>query len=92
MEYILNKKNIPILRYAENKGYIEVLQVYNKEHLPVVLFLNGKPSADNLYALNEKWNSFWITASFLLPGLILRKHWKNLKYLQIMNLPKRAGF
>ena len=54
MEYILNKKNIPILRYAENKGYIEVLQVYNKEHLPVALFLNGKPSADNLYVLNEK--------------------------------------
>ena len=54
MEYILNKKNIPILRYSENKGYIEVLQVYNKEHLPVALFLNGKPSADNLYVLNEK--------------------------------------
>ena len=58
MEYILNKKNIPILRYAENKGYIEVLQVYNKEHLPVALFLNGKPSAGNLYALNEKMEKF----------------------------------
>lgn len=58
MEYILNKKNIPILRYSENKGYIEVLQVYNKEHLPVALFLNGKPSSDNLYALNEKMEQF----------------------------------
>ncbi len=58
MEYILYKKNIPILIYKENNEYIEVLQVYNKEHLPVHLFLNGTPSADNLYALNEKLEHF----------------------------------
>ena len=45
MEYILYKKNIPILKFTENKGNIEVLQVYNKEHLPVALFLNGKASS-----------------------------------------------
>ncbi|MCR4940585.1 MAG: HipA domain-containing protein [Treponemataceae bacterium] len=58
MEYILYKKNIPILRYKEKKEYMEVLQVYNKEHLPVHLFLNGKASSDNLYTLNEKLERF----------------------------------
>lgn len=45
MEYIL-KKNIRILKYEENNGNINVLQIYNKEHLPVHLFLKGKPSSD----------------------------------------------
>ena len=58
MENILYKKNIPILKFREENGYIEVLQVYNKEHLPVHLYLNGKPSAENLYALNEKLEQF----------------------------------
>lgn len=58
MENILYKKNIPVLRYTENNGYIEVLQVYNKEHLPVHLFLNGKPDGQNLYSLNEKLEQF----------------------------------
>ncbi|MCR4940409.1 MAG: HipA domain-containing protein [Treponemataceae bacterium] len=58
MEYILYKKNIPILKYQEDKGYIEVLQVYNKEHLPVALFIKGKASDENLYALNEKMDRF----------------------------------
>lgn len=92
MEYILNKKNIPILRYAENKGYIEVLQVYNKEHLPVALFLNGKPSADNLYALNEKMEQF--LDNRLIPST--RPHFKEvLEELEIPSnyeLAKRAGF
>lgn len=58
MEFILYKKNIPILKYQEDRGYREVLQVYNKEHLPVALFLNGKASDENLYALNEKIERF----------------------------------
>lgn len=58
MEYVLYKKNIPILKYSENKGYIEVQKIYNKEHLPVALFLNGKPADENLYALNEKLEQF----------------------------------
>lgn len=58
MEYLLYKKNIPILMFAEKRGYIEVLKVYNKEHMPVHLFLNGRPSADNLYSLNEKMEQF----------------------------------
>ena len=57
MEYIL-KKNIRILKYEENNGNINVLQIYNKEHLPVHLFLKGKPSSENLYALNEKMEQF----------------------------------
>ena len=58
MEYILYKKNIPILKYEETNGYIEVKQVYNKEHLPVHLYINGKASDSNLYALNEKLEEF----------------------------------
>ena len=92
MEYILNKKNIPILRYAENKGYIEVLQVYNKEHLPVALFLNGKPSADNLYALNEKMEQF--LDNRLIPST--RPHFKEaLEELEIPSnyeLAKKSWF
>lgn len=73
MENILYKKNIPILRYKEENGYIEVLQVYNKEHLPVHLYLNGKPSADNLYSLNEKLEQF--LDSRLIPST--RKNFKE---------------
>ncbi len=58
MEYILYKKNIRILKYKEINGNITVLQVYNKEHLPVHLFVNGIPSSENLYALNEKMEQF----------------------------------
>ncbi|MCR5218657.1 HipA domain-containing protein [Treponema sp.] len=58
MEYLLYKKNIPLLKYKEEKGYIEVQKVFNKEHLPVALFINGKASDENLYALNEKMERF----------------------------------
>lgn len=73
MENILYKKNIPILKYKEENSYIEVLQVYNKEHLPVHLYLNGKAAADNLYSLNEKLEQF--LDSRLIPST--RKYFKE---------------
>lgn len=92
MEYILYKKNIPILKFAENKGNIEVLQVYNKEHLPVALFLNGKASSENLYALNEKMENF--LDNRLIPST--RPHFKEtLEELEIASnyeLAKKSFF
>lgn len=64
MEYILKCKDIPVLRYEENispfntHDVVEVKEVYNKDSLPVHLYLDGKADATNKYALCEKLERF----------------------------------
>ena len=61
MEYILYKKNIPILQYEEDEaGYItSIKKVFNVLHLPVHLYSNGRPSAENEYGLCQKLEDFF---------------------------------
>ena len=56
MEYVLLKKNIPILRYEEDdEGMIVAIKkVFNARHLPVHLFSDGKPSSENEYVAQHR--------------------------------------
>ena len=61
MEYLLYKKNIPILQIEEDDAhYITAIKkVFNVLHLPPHLFTDGKPSAENEYGLCQKLEDFF---------------------------------
>ena len=61
MEFILYKKNIPVLQYEEaNAHYItSIKKIFNVAHLPPHLYTNGKPSAENEYDLCQKLEDFF---------------------------------
>ena len=61
MEYLLYKKNIPILQFEEDEAhYITAIKkVFNVLHLPPHLFTDGKPSAENEYGLCQKLEDFF---------------------------------
>ena len=60
MDYVLYKKNIPILQYTEDeKGYIVAAKVFNVQHLPVHLYTYGIPSAENEYGICQKLEHFF---------------------------------
>ena len=60
-EYILYKKNIPILQYEEDDAHYitSIKKVFNVLHLPPHLFSDGKPSAQNEYGLCQKLEDFF---------------------------------
>ncbi len=61
MEYLLYKKNIPILQFEEDDAhYITAIKkMFNVLHLPPHLFTDGKPSAENEYGLCQKLEDFF---------------------------------
>lgn len=61
MEYLLYKKNIPILQFEEDDAhYITAIKkVFNVLHLPPHLFTDGKASAENEYGLCQKLEDFF---------------------------------
>ena len=60
MNFVLYKKNIPILQYTEDDAhYITFVKVFNVLHLPPHLFTDGKPSSENEYGLTQKLEDFF---------------------------------
>lgn len=61
MEYILYKKNIPILQYEEDDSnrITGIKKVFNVAHMPPHLFTDGRASSENEYALCQKLEDFF---------------------------------
>lgn len=61
MEYVLYKKNIPILQFEEDDAHYitSIKKVFNVLHLPPHLFTDGRPSAENEYGLCQKLEDFF---------------------------------
>ena len=59
--FTLYKKNIPILLFEQDKDeyIVAIKKIFNLRHLPVHLFTDGAPLAENEYGLCQKLEEFF---------------------------------